>query len=110
MGRQSCPWFVPRLVRVRMMVVGSPTGLIGWSAAMVRAAPINDESEFLMQTLFHQLLSQDRGIDDEDSGEPPLSSSNPARLRLLPGLTQHAQDVQCTSDNFLLFAIVARRL
>ena len=101
MGRQSCPWFVPRLVRVRMMVVGSPTGLIGWSAAMVRAAPINDESEF---------LTQDRGIDDEDSGEPPLSSSNPARLRLLPGLTQHAQDVQCTSNNFLLFAIVARRL
>ena len=101
MGRQSCPWFVPRLVRVRMMVVGSPHRAYWMVGRDGASGPINDEGEF---------LTQDRGIDDEDSGEPPLSSSNPARLRLLPGLTQHAQDVQCTSDNFLLFAIVARRL
>jgi hypothetical protein len=58
----------------------------------------------------HQLLSQDRGIDDECSGEPISFQQQSRRLRLLPSLTQQAQDVQCTSDNFLLFSVFAWRL
>ena len=43
-------------------------------------------------------------------GSRSLSGGNRVRLRLLPSLTQQAQDVQCPSDSVLLFFIVAWRL
>jgi len=44
---------------------------------MVRAA-LNDDSELLTQHCLHQLLSRDRFMDDEYSGEP-ISSQQQSR-------------------------------